>query len=163
MAVKKKDRSVSKNDVLNKARSLVMYTLVLIHPREFDKDGKQIRKPGILGEGQPLQAFGLDIFKCGRRIHAACYQASKIYLKDEQTLKARRELYDQALENCRVIFQLIDLCIVAYAQNNKAKRRSFAHLGYLTKEVKDAVDDRKNRDILIYNHEYSPSKHKFRR
>lgn len=163
MAVKKKDRSVSKNDVLNKSRVLTEYTLVLTRPREFDKDGKQIQKPGKLGEGQPLQAFGLDILKCGKGIHAACFQASKIYLKDEESLKARRQLYEKALEYCRVIFQEVDLCIFTYAKNNKEKRKSFAHLAYLTKQMKDSIDDRINCDQLIYNHEYSPTKHKFRR
>lgn len=163
MAVKKKDRNVSKNDVLNKTRVLVEYILVLIRPREFDKDGNQIQKPGKLGEGQPLQAFGLDIFKCGKGIHAACYQASKIYLKDEESLNARRELYDKALDYCRAIFQLDDLCIYTYARNNKAKRQSFRHLAYLTKQMKDSINDRKNRDVMIYNHCYSAPEHKFRR
>lgn len=82
MSVKVKDRHISKQHCLYKARDLMGYILVLTRPREFDKDGKQICKPGLLGEGQPLQAFGLDIIKCGKGIHACCYEASKINLKD---------------------------------------------------------------------------------
>lgn len=51
MSVKVKDRHLSKQDCLYKARELVGYILVLTRPREFDKDGKQICKPGLLGEG----------------------------------------------------------------------------------------------------------------
>lgn len=80
MSVKTKDRHISKRHSLYKARELMGYILVLTRPREFDKDGKQICKPGLLGEGQPLQAFGLDIIKCGKGIHACCYEASKINL-----------------------------------------------------------------------------------
>ena len=42
MSVKVKDRHLSKQDCLYKARELVGYILVLTRPREFDKDGKQI-------------------------------------------------------------------------------------------------------------------------
>ena len=80
MSVKSKDRHKSKRECLQKSRELVSYILVLTCPREFDATGKQIRKPGLLGEGQPLQAFGFDIIKCGKGIHAACYQACGIYL-----------------------------------------------------------------------------------
>ena len=80
MSVKTKDRHKSKRECLQKSRELVNYILVLTRPREFDESGKQVRKPGLLGEGQPFQAFGLDIIKCGKSIHAACYQASEIYL-----------------------------------------------------------------------------------
>ena len=69
MSVKVKDRHISKQHCLYKARDLMGYILVLTRPREFDKDGKQICKPGLLGEGQPLQAFELDIIKCGKGIH----------------------------------------------------------------------------------------------
>lgn len=80
MSVKTKDRHKSKRECLQKSRELVNYILVLTRPREFDEFGKQVKKPGLLGEGQPFQAFGLDIIKCGKGIHAACYQASEIYL-----------------------------------------------------------------------------------
>jgi hypothetical protein len=40
MSVKSKDRHVSKNDVLQKARVLMNQILVLTHPREFNHDGK---------------------------------------------------------------------------------------------------------------------------
>ena len=80
MSVKTKDRHKSKRECLQKSRELVNYILVLTRPREFDESGKQVKKPGLLGEGQPFQAFGLDIIECGKGIHAACYQASEIYL-----------------------------------------------------------------------------------
>lgn len=76
MSVKRKDRHVSKNASLGKSRELMDYILILTRPREFDKDGNQIQRPGLLGEGQPLQAFGLDLIKCGKQIHACCYDAS---------------------------------------------------------------------------------------
>ena len=41
MSVKVKDRHISKQDCLYKARDLMGYILVLTRPREYDKDGKQ--------------------------------------------------------------------------------------------------------------------------
>lgn len=143
MSVKVKDRHLSKQDCLYKARELVGYILVLTRPREFDKDGKQICKPGLLGEGQPLQAFGYDIIKCGKGIHACCYEACKINLKDKETLTKRNEYHNKAIEYCDSIFRQIDLCIYQYAQNSKKKRRSFEHLARLTKKVKESIQDRK--------------------
>ena len=109
MSVKKKDRHVSKRECLGKSRELMNYILVLTRPREFDKDGKQIQKPGLLGEGQPLQAFGYDILTCGKRIHAACYDACEIYLKDEESLEARTKLHKQAIKYCDSLFRIIIL------------------------------------------------------
>ena len=111
MSVKVKDRHISKQDCLYKARDLMGYILVLTRPREFDKDGKQICKPGLLGEGQPLQAFGYDIIKCGKGLHACCYEACKINLKDKETLAKRNDYHNKALEYCDSIFRQIDLCI----------------------------------------------------
>lgn len=156
MSVKKKDRHISRREALGKSRELVNYLLVLTRPREFDKDGKQIQKPGLLGEGQPLQAFGLDLLKCGKAIHAACYQASEIYLKDKETLETRNKYHNQAIEYCDSIFRQVDLCIFQYAKNNKAKRRSFEHLARLNRGVKSSIQDRMNRDKLIFEHKYIP-------
>lgn len=154
MSVKKKDRHVSKRECLGKSRELMNYILVLTRPREFDKDGKQIQKPGLLGEGQPLQAFGYDILTCGKRIHAACYDACEIYLKDEESLQARNELHRHAIKYCDSLFRLIDLCIFQYAKNNKKKRRSFECLARLVKAQKESLLDRLNRDRLIYEQQY---------
>lgn len=154
MSVKKKDRHVSKRECLGKSRELMNYILVLTRPREFDKDGKQIQKPGLLGEGQPLQAFGYDILTCGKRIHAACYDACEIYLKDEDSLQARNELHRHAIKYCDSLFRLIDLCIFQYAKTNKKKRRSFECLARLVKAQKESLLDRLNRDRLIYEQQY---------
>jgi hypothetical protein len=51
MSVKKKDRHISKRECLERSRELVSYLMILTRGREFNKDGKQIQKPGILGEG----------------------------------------------------------------------------------------------------------------
>lgn len=163
MSVKKRDRHTSKNDILNQVRKLNEQLLILTRPREFDNKGNQITKPGLLGEGQPLQAFGLDIFKCGKAIHSACWQASKIYLRDEETLAARKGFYDKALAYCTSILQQLDLCLYTYARNNKKKRKSFEYAARLTYNVKQGIYDRINRDKLIYLHQYTSPKHKYRR
>lgn len=156
MSVKVKDRHVSKRECLYKSRVLMEYILVLTRPREFDKDGKQKTKPGILGEGQPLLAFGSDILKCGKAIHAACYQACEIYLHDAETLKQRNKHHNQAIEYCDSLFRQIDLCIFQYARKNKKKRKSFEHLSRLVKSLKESLQDRLNRDKLIFEHNYTP-------
>lgn len=158
LSVKSKDRHKSKRETLQKAHELMSYLLVLTRPREYNNNGKQIKKAGLLGEGQPFQAFGLDLFRCGKSIHAACYQACEIYLKDKETLEARTKLFRKAIEYCDSIFRLIDLCIYQYARNNASKRRSFEHLARLTKSMKVSILDRINRDNLIYNHEYKAPK-----
>ena len=158
MSVKVKDRHISKKAALEKSRTLMEYILVLTRPREFDKDGKQICKPGLLGEGQPLQAFGIDLLKCGKTIHACCYEASRINLKDKNTLDERNKYHRQAIQYCDSIFRQIDLCIFQYARSNKKKRRSFEHLARLTHETKRTLQDRMNRDNLIYLHKYIPEK-----
>ncbi len=159
MSVKVKDRHVSHNACLEDARRLVEQILVLTRPREFDKDGKQITKPGLLGEGQPLQAFGIDILRCGKSIHALCYEASRIYLKDEDTLERRKKFYKQAVEHCSSILRQLDLCIFIYAKNSKHKRRSFEYISRLTYALKNSIQDRINRDKLIYEHNYSTGPH----
>lgn len=158
MSVKKKDRHISKGEALGKARELVSYTLILTRPRQFDENGKQIQKPGILGEGQPLQVFGIDIVTCAKRIHAACYEAYQINLKNEQTLIARNEYHLKAIEYCKSILRMIDFCINQYAKNNKKKRNSFEHLAHLTKIQIDCLQDRINRDKLIFEHNYKAPK-----
>lgn len=159
MSVRKKDRHVSKREALGKSRELMNYILILTRPREFDKDGQQIQRPGLLGEGQPFQAFGLDIIKCGKGIHAACYQASLINLKeDKSSLDSRNKYHKLAIEYCDSIFRQIDLCIYQYAKNNKKKRNSFEHLARLTKATKESIQDRINRDQLMYEHKYKAIK-----
>lgn len=152
MSVKKKDRHISRREALGKSRELVNYILVLTRPREFSEDGKQVKKPGMLGEGQPLQAFGYDLLRCGKGIHANCYQASKIYLKrgDEDSLKERNKYHKFAIEYCDSIFRQIDLCIYQYAKGNKKKMKSFNHLALLTKITKSSIQNRMNRDNLIF-------------
>lgn len=154
MSVKKKDRHVSKRECLGKSRELMNFILILTRPREFDKDGKQTQKPGLLGEGQPLLAFGSDILTCGKCIHAACYNACEINLRDRKSLDARNKLHEQTIRYCDSLFRLIDLCIFQYAKNNKKKRRSFEHLARLVKAQKDSLYDRMNRDKLIYEQKY---------
>lgn len=134
------------------------YILVLTRPREFNQDGKQICKPGLLGEGQPLQAFGVDLIRCGKAIHAACYEGCNIYLNSEQTLKQRIEYWDQAIKYCDSILRQIDLCIFEYARNSKKKKNSFEHLARLTYTMKQTLQDRKNRDKLIYEYSYNQPK-----
>lgn len=163
MSVKKKDRHISMNEPLGKSRTLVHQILMITHPREFDKQGKQIRKPGLLGEGQPLQAFGLDILACGKRIHAACYQAGEIYLRDQKTLEERTRYHKQAIEHCDSILRQIDLCIFNYADKSKKKRKSFLYLAKLTLDTKHSLQDRMNRDQLIYNHKYVAPQRVYRR
>ena len=160
MSVKTKDRHKSKRECLQKSRELMNYILILTRPREFNQDGKQIQKPGLLGEGQPLQAFGYDLLKCGKRIHAECYQACEIYLNSQETLKQREEYHKRAVALCDSIFRQIDLCIYQYAQNSKKKRNSFEHLARLTKATKESLQDRMNRDKLILEHVYLNNKQK---
>lgn len=162
MSVKRKDRHISKSECLGKSRELMDYILVLTRPREYNEDGKQIRKAGLLGEGQPLQAFGYDFINCGKHIHAACYEACDIYLKDETSLKERTQYHEQAIELCKSMLRLIDLCIYQYAKNNKRKLKSFEHLARLVKSQKDSLCDRINRDKLIYENKYSAPKIKRR-
>lgn len=162
MSVKTKDRHVSKQECLGLSRVLVQQILIITRPREFDKNGKQIRKPGLLGEGQPLQAFGIDLLKCGKAIHSCCYQACEIYLKDKETLNKRTMFHKQAIEYCDSILRQLDLCIFEYADKSKKKRKSFEHIGRLTHNVKRSLQDRLNRDNLIYLHNYTAPK-KYRR
>ena len=154
MSVKKKNRHVSKSECLGKSRELIHYILILTRPRQFNEDGQQIQKPGLLGEGQPLQAFGYDMLTCGKRIHAACYDACRIYLKDAETLRARTELHQRAIDYCKSIMRMIDLCIFQYARNDKKKLRSFEHLARLVKLQLDSLYDRINRDKLIFEDKY---------
>lgn len=155
MSVKKKDRHISKQECLQKSRELINYLLILVRPREFNELGKQVRKPGILGEGQAFQMFGADLFKCGKTIHATCYQACEINLKNEASYLQRKQFWEKAIEFCNSILRQLDLCIYLYALNNQKKRKSFEHLARLTKEMKNSLQDRLNRDKLIYEQHYS--------
>lgn len=153
MSVKKKDRHKSNQEPLEKSRRLVEQILILVRQAEYDESGKRIHKAGILGEGQPLQVFGLDLIRSGKRIHAKCYEGCKIYLKDKQSWKMRRMYFKEAIEQCDSIFRQLDLCISQYGSSQK-KRKSFEYLARLTKEAKESIQDRLNRDNLIYQHNY---------
>lgn len=111
MSVKAKDRHISKNICLQYSRELMNYILILTRPRCFDENGKQVCKPGLLGEGQPLQAFGLDFLKYGKLIHAICHKSCNIYLNSQTSFKQKEEYWNQAIEYCESILRLIDLCI----------------------------------------------------
>ena len=70
----------------------------------------------------------------------------------------RKEYWNQAIAYCDSIFRQVDLCIFEYAQKNQKKRRSFEHLARLTKAMKESLQDRINRDQLIYKHTYNNAK-----
>lgn len=163
MSVKKKDRHISMNEPLGKSRTLMNQILLITHPREFDSNGHQLRKPGLLGDGQAFQCFGLDILNCGKRIHAACYQAGEIYLKDKASFDTRTKYHNDALEYCNSILRMLDLCIFQYAGQSKKKRQSFFYVGKLTRDVKHSIQDRMNRDKLIYEDKYIAPKRAWRR
>lgn len=163
MSVKKKDRHVSKQEATQKSRKLVHQLLILIHPEEYDKTGKVIRKAGLLGKGQPFQVFGLDILRSGKLVHSYCYQASQINLKDKSTLDRRNEYHHKALDQCRSILRQLDLCIFEYASKSKKKRKSFGYVAYLVNDVILSIQDRLNRDKLIYEQGYKEKPVKVRR
>lgn len=154
MSVKKKDRHYANNDPLNHARKLMDYILILTRPRQFDENGEKIKKAGWLGEGQPLQAFGIDFLSLSKKIHAKCYNACHTTLKNKETLDYRTEQLRKALEYCDSIYRQLDYCIFHYGSNNKKKYRSFTHCARLVKELKDAIYTRLNKDKLIYEQKY---------
>lgn len=151
MSVKKKDRHLSRSECLNKARKLVQQTLILTRPAITNDDGS-ITKAGILGSGQPYYAFGIDLFNSAKAIHANCYQAVDIYIKDQKTLNSRNEFFKKALSYCDSILRLLDLCIFQYGQTNKKKMRSFLYVAELTKSIKDSIYERMNLDNMILQH-----------
>ena len=159
MSVKKKDRHQACSEPLDFARRLTHQALILTHTREFDEFGKQIRKPGILAEGQPFFAFGRDCLDLSKRIHAKCYEALSIKLKDSNTLEQRTDLHKQAVEYCKSILRLMDLCIYEYGETNKKKRSSFTYFSKLAYDTMKSIQDRINRDKLIFEHNYYPSIH----
>ena len=154
MAVKKVDRKLARLEPLYKARDLFSYILILTHPAEYNQDGKRTRRSGILGEGQPLQVFGYDIINCGKKIHANCYEASEIRLRNKKTLEEKVHYNEEAIKYCDCILRLIDLCIAQYAQENKKKFKSFMHLAELTRLTKSSILERINKDRLIYEQNY---------
>ncbi len=154
MSVKKKDRHKSNKEPLEKSRKLVEQILILVRQAEYDRTGKRIQKAGILGEGQPLQVFGLDLIRTGKRLHAECYEGCNTYLRDKKTLKIRSRYFREAIECCDNIYRQIDLCISQYGKTSNKKRRSFEYLARLNREVKMSLQDRLNRDNLIYQHVY---------
>lgn len=154
MSVKKKDRHQAASEPLEFSRQLTHQALILTHAREFDETGKQIRKPGILAEGQPFFAFGKDCLDLSKRIHAKCYEALSIKLRNQETLEQRTKLHDQAVEYCKSILRLMDLCIYEYGENNKKKKKSFTYFSKLAYNTMKSIQDRINRDKLICEHEY---------
>lgn len=151
MSVKKKDRHLSRSECLNLARKLVMQVMIITRPAIQEDDGKII-KPGILGTGQAFSAFGADLLRSSKAVHANCYQAVQIYIKDAETLSKRNEFFKHALDQCDSILRQLDLCIYQYARNNKKKRKSFAYVAQLTKDMKDGIYTRMNLDNLILQH-----------
>lgn len=162
MAVKKKDRSVSKNDVLNSCRTLLQQILIITRPKEINSKGQVIQKPGILGQGQQFTAFGSDILTCGKRLHSACKQGLSIKLTDEASQRARAQWFDRAIEYCDSILQLTDFCIWQYG-SSKSKRKSLAYLGRLAYDLKKDLQTRKNYDGLILIYGYAKKKKKKKR
>ena len=151
MSVKKKDRHLSRSECLNRSRKLVQQTLILTRPVIVNDDGTTT-KPGILGSGQPYYAFGIDLFNNAKAIHANCYQAVDIYIKDQESLDTRNKFFKKALNYCDSVLRLLDLCIFQYGQTNQKKMRSFLFVAQLTKSIKDSIYERMNLDNMILQH-----------
>lgn len=151
MSVKKKDRHLSRSDCLNLARKLVSQVMTLTRPAVENDDGT-VTKPGILGTGQAFSAFGADLLRSAKAVHANCYQAVDIYIKDAETLTRRNEFFKKAIDQCDSILRQIDLCIYQYARHNKKKRKSFKFVAKLTHIMKDGIYTRMNLDNLILQH-----------
>ena len=151
MSVKKKDRHLSRSECLNLARNLVMQVMTITRPAIKNDDGKVI-KPGILGTGQAFAAFGADLLRSSKAVHANCYQAVQIYIKDAETLKQRNEFFKKAIEQCDSMLRQLDLCIFQYARKNKKKRKSFGYVAKLVHDMKQGIYIRMNLDNLILQH-----------
>ena len=151
MSVKKKDRHLSRSECLNRARKLVLQVMILTRPAIQNDDGT-ITKPGILGTPIEFQSFGNDLLRCAKGVHGQCYQAVDIYIKTQDDLDKRNKHFKLAIEYCDSILRLLDLCIFQYAKNNKRKKRSFAFVALLTKNVKDGIYQRMNLDNMILQH-----------
>lgn len=159
MSVKKKDRHLSRSECLNLARKLIMQVMIVTRPAIVEDDGKVI-KPGILGTGQAYSAFGADLLRSAKAVHANCYQAVQIYIRDADTLKQRNEFFKKALDQCDSMLRQLDLCIFQYARKNKKKQRSFAYIASLIKDMKDGIYTRMNLDNLILQHMLEKKKRK---
>lgn len=151
MSVKKKDRHLSRSECLNLARKLVMQVMTITRPAIQNDDGKVI-KPGILGTGQAFAAFGADLLRSSKAVHANCYQAVQIYIKDAETLQQRNEFFKKAIEQCDSMLRQLDLCIFQYARKNKKKRKSFGYVAKLVHDTKQGIYIRMNLDNLILQH-----------
>lgn len=128
-----------------------MQTMILTRPAIQNDDGTVI-KPGILGAGQAFTAFGADLLRSAKAVHANCYQAVQIYIEDADTLKKRNEYFKKALEQCDSMLRQLDLCIYQYARKNKKKRKSFVFVAKLVRDAKDGIHIRMNLDSLILQH-----------
>ena len=151
MSVKKKDRHLSRSECLNLARKLVMQVMTITRPEIKNDDGKVI-KPGILGTGQAFAAFGADLLRSSKAVHANCYQAVQIYIKDAETLRQRNEFFKKAIEQCDSMLRQLDLCIFQYARKNKKKQKSFGYVAKLVHDMKQGIYTRMNLDNLILQH-----------
>ena len=153
MSVKKNNRHQAMSAPLGKARELVNQILILTRPRIINEDGSQT-KPGLLGEGQPLYAFGNDLIACGKRVHAYCYEAAHHNLRNYESWQQRATYLHKARDNCDSILRQLDLCIYQYARSSQRKLRSFECCARLTHATKQLINDRLNRDKLIYEQHY---------
>ena len=153
MAVKAKNRHQARNDCLSKCRIVMHQSLILTRPPIYNAKGKLVRRAGKLGVGQPFQIFGVDIVRCIKTAHGACYEASKIHLRDKETLTQRITLHEKAIEQLRSILRQLDFCIFEYG-TSKDKRKSFNYMGKITNEAISSIYDRINRDNLIYKQKY---------
>ena len=147
MSVKKKDRHLSRSECLNLARKLVIQVMIVTRPEIKNDDGTVIR-PGILGTGQAFAAFGADLLRSSKAVHANCYQAVQIYIKDAETLHERNEFFKKAIEQCDSMLRQLDLCIFQYARKNKKKRKSFAFVAKLVYDMKKGI-----QTCLLYTYD----------
>lgn len=152
MAVKKKDRKVSENSYLNDARALVKQIAILTRGPEVLEDGRT-SKPGLLGNSRDFQAFGCNLLNSSKRAHGCAYQASKTHLKDLKTLETRAEFYYKSIAYCDSMLRELDLCKFMH-QNSKKKTNSLNYVVKLVYTLKQSLQDRINRDKLIYEQQY---------
>lgn len=122
--------------------------MTVTRPYIENDDGTHM-KPGILGTGQAYYAFGIDLLRSAKAVHANCYQAVDIYIKDAETLAARNEFFKKAIEQCDSMLRQLDLCIYQYARKNKKKRRSLGFVCKLIFDMKNGIYTRMNLDNLI--------------
>lgn len=141
------------------ARRAMSQALIIGHPEEYNNKGQKIRRAGVLGKGQAYTIFGSDIIRNAKLAHGLCYSASKIHLKDEETLNKRVEKHEKAIEYCRSTLRQLDFCLREYGRT-ESKRRSINYMSKIAFDMIKALQDRINRDRLIYKQHYQKDKHK---